>query len=462
MAYAQLSIPSLNEIKRESSEKSVIKDIVVTGNKKTKDIVIIREVGFQVSDSLPTSNLMAVLNRIRFNILNTKLFSDVTINIKDWDEHGLELHIKVVEKWYIMPIPIFQLADRNLNEWWVDRNRDFKRIQYGVLLNWANFRGRNETLNISASLGFAQLLGGSYYMPYLSKDGRLGASIELVMMRSKRMPYDTYENKLRFYYDKNFIRKTIDIAPKLLIHRDVNFLHYIEGRYSYRWVEKFIPSLNEDYFLNGKNTQSTFSIEYGFDIDKRTLKAYPTTGYQIRGSIANYGLGIPADVNMTSLSLSGSKFFTLDKRGKHSTGHFLKTYASFPKKQPYNIQRGLGYDQDFVRGYEYYVVDGQHFALSKNEYRYHLGTFKMGANPKRRKPLLLEPLPIDFFLKGFIDAGYVKDRFFSDMNPLNNKMLLGGGIGLDILLMYDRVIRIEYSVNKSKEHGLFFHLELPF
>ncbi|HZH67791.1 MAG TPA: BamA/TamA family outer membrane protein [Chitinophagales bacterium] len=459
---SQEKIPSLSEINKQSSVKSLIKDISISGNKKTKDFVIIREMGFDIGDSLPVTNIATTLSRVKYNILNTKLFTDVNLNIRNWDAEGLEIAVTVVEKWYILPIPIFQLADRNLNEWWVDRNKDFKRIQYGAMINWGNFRGRNETLNISASLGFAQMIGLQYDMPHLFSKGRLGAHIDINMMRSKRMAIDTRNNKLVFYYDKNFITKSIHVAPRLLIHRDANTYHYVEAAYRYKWVDRHVPQLNEDYFLNGKNTQSAVSVEYGFDIDKRTLKAYPTVGFQIKGSISNYGLGLQNNINMTMLSLSGSKFFTLDKKSKHSTGHYLKVNSSFPRQQPYNLQRGLGFEQDFVRGYEYYVIDGQHYFLAKNEYRYHLGTLKIGANPKKRKPLLLQPLPFDFFIKAYIDAAYVSDKFYTFENTLHNELLVGGGIGLDILLMYDRVVRIEYSVNKEKEHGLFFHLELPF
>src|SRR5690606_38365233 len=128
-----------------------------SGNKKTREHVIIREMGLQPGDSIPISNVSLSLDRIKLNILNTKLFNDATINIRNWDENGLDLYVEVVEKFYIIPIPFIQLADRNLNEWWVDRDKDFKRIQYGATVNWSNFRGRNETLSITASLGFAHL-----------------------------------------------------------------------------------------------------------------------------------------------------------------------------------------------------------------------------------------------------------------------------------------------------------------
>lgn len=459
---AQVKLPSINQLTKAEGEKAFVKEVVISGNKKTKEFVIIREMGIGKGDSIPISNISSSMDRIKLNILNTKLFNDVQLNIKNWDDDGLELHVTVVEKFYVIPIPFVQLADRNLNEWWVDRGKDFTRIQYGATINWSNVRGRNETMSITASLGFAHLLDINYYMPNLSKNGKIGASFKVQMMQSKRMAYDTKDNKLVFLYEDKFIKRGIEIAPRLILHRNLLVKHYIEAQYSYRWVHDDVSRLNKDYFLNGANKQSAISLEYGFDIDKRTLRAYPTSGYQIKGTLTNYGMGLQRQVNMTMLTVTGSKFFTLDKKSKHSTGHLLKVKGSYPHKQPYNIQSGLGYDQDFVRGYEYYVIDGQNFALLKNEYRYHLFTLKFGARTNGKKQILKQALPFDFYLKSYLDAGYVDDNFYTEDNHLQNKWMIGSGVGLDILMMYDKIIRIEYSLNRMKEHGLYLHMLLPF
>ncbi len=461
-AEAQIKVPSISNIIKGTGEKAIIRNIVISGNKKTLEKVVVRELGFGIGDSLPVNNIAGVLDRLKLNLLNTKLFSDVQMNIKNWENGGLDLDVTVVEKWYIVPIPIFQLADRNLNEWWVDRNHDFKRIQYGLTVNWANFRGRNETLNISASLGFAQMFNINYQMPNLSKNGRIGASFNVMMLQTKRMPYDTYKDKLIFYYGDDMIKRSMDLSSRLLLHKNIYIQHYIEGKFSYRWIDNKISKLNHDYFLNGANKQLAISLEYGFDIDRRTLKAYPTRGYQVEGFVTNYGLGLQKQVNVTTASINVSKFFTLDDYDKHSTGHSLKLKGSYPAKQPYNIQSGLGYEQDFVRGYELYVIDGQSYALLKNEYRYKLASLRLSFNKRKVNTTAKQVFPIDFFLKTHLDAGFVEDKYFTEFNSLRNKWLIGGGIGLDVLLLYDKLIRMEYSVNREKEHGFYMHLELPF
>jgi len=60
------------------------------------------------------------------------------------------------------------------------------------------------------------------------------------------------------------------------------------------------------------------------------------------------------------------------------------------------------------------------------------------------------------------DVAYVNDTQFNQSNFLGNRWLLGGGLGLDLVLYYDKVIQIQYSINHLKEKGLFLHFKLSF
>jgi hypothetical protein len=42
-------------------------------------------------------------------------------------------------------------------------------------------------------------------------------------------------------------------------------------------------------------------------------------------------------------------------------------------------------------------------------------------------------------------------------NYLNNRLLYSGGVGLDIVLFNDFVIKLEYSANQFREKGLYLH-----
>ena len=66
-------------------------------------------------------------------------------------------------------------------------------------------------------------------------------------------------------------------------------------------------------------------------------------------------------------------------------------------------------------------------------------------------------IPFRFYLKGYADVGYVHNKFNTTGNIFSNKLLYTGGFGLDILTIYDIVLRFEYSFNQLNERAFFFH-----
>ena len=66
-------------------------------------------------------------------------------------------------------------------------------------------------------------------------------------------------------------------------------------------------------------------------------------------------------------------------------------------------------------------------------------------------------VPFKFYIKGYADVGYVYNGANSIANSLNNKLMYTGGIGLDVVSIYDIVFRIEYSFNQFRQGGIFVH-----
>jgi hypothetical protein len=60
----------------------------------------------------------------------------------------------------------------------------------------------------------------------------------------------------------------------------------------------------------------------------------------------------------------------------------------------------------------------------------------------------------------FFDTGYANSEHVIN-SKLTNEFLYSGGLGIDLVTYYDKVLRIEYSLNKFGEHGIFFHLAAP-
>ena len=116
-------------------------DISISGNKVTRKSIITRELTFNVGDTINTKYLVETALRSQQNIFNTQLFIyDSVKYVIDPNARTVDFNIKVKERWYIIPSPIFEIQDRNFNQWW--RTKDLFRINYGFALGWDNFTGR--------------------------------------------------------------------------------------------------------------------------------------------------------------------------------------------------------------------------------------------------------------------------------------------------------------------------------
>ncbi|MCU7375765.1 hypothetical protein PEC18_34350 [Paucibacter sp. O1-1] len=64
----------------------------------------------------------------RRKVVNTNLFVTVDLLTQpNIDSVRTDIRIVVKERWYLIAVPVFQLADRNFNEWWYERKRDLSR-----------------------------------------------------------------------------------------------------------------------------------------------------------------------------------------------------------------------------------------------------------------------------------------------------------------------------------------------
>ena len=130
-------------------EKCIVSLIEIKGNNITKKNIITRELDFSVNDTLLYSDLLKKIEYSRENLKNLRLFNLVEIDLKekkDVDKKYVKIivSISLTERWYIWPFPIFEVYDRNFNVWWSEFKEsdysDFSRINYGIFLNWENFR----------------------------------------------------------------------------------------------------------------------------------------------------------------------------------------------------------------------------------------------------------------------------------------------------------------------------------
>lgn len=439
----------------------MIVDIQIEGNKKTREYVIRREMSLEEGQSFSLVELEQALALDRKRISNTRLFLSVNTTIVPLDEAHVRVLIELQERWYVVPVPIFKLADRNLNDWWTNQERDLSRVNYGLKFNHYNFMGRAEKLALIAQFGYTRSFRIAYYIPYIDKTRKNGLGINLLYYDNHNLALRTVNHKRVFLNNSEHeLRKTL--AAGLTFTRRSSFYTTHFGQFNF-YKDVFADTvirLNPEFIPHKNRSLQYFLLTYGLAHDMRDNVSYPLKGYHFVASATKIGLGIIDDVNILELEATVSYYKPLSP--KLFLSNVLSTRASTPKEQPYHLLRGLGYGRLYVRGLELYVIEGQHHVLNKTELKWQM--LKHEFDLGKLMPIdQFSKVPIALYPKIFFDVAYVSmQNTRPENNFLVNRPIWGTGVGLDIVSFYDFVFQLEYSMNNLYERGIFIHINRNF
>jgi outer membrane protein assembly factor BamA len=438
--------------------KLVINNISISGNNKTRSNIIVRELTFNVGDTILSSDLERLTNRSRENILNTSLFNYVTIKTLNISDERIDILIIVEERWYFWPALIFKYDDRNFSAWL--KAKDLSKTKYGFSLEKFNFLGRKQNLRISFLFGYAKQFEMSYKNIALDRNRRhfIGAMAEI--SRQDEMIFDTkYDEPVLFkstyqpVFERNKYTVNYTYRPFL------NDFHNLYVNYFEYKVSDTILKLNSDFLGKNISEMECFTIDYVYTKDKRDIKAYPLKGYYFE-LLAGQTFSHPVSKNSFSSTViipNFYKFLEISSRLHYAANLTLK--FSYNSTNSYFFSRSLGYIYN-LHGFEYNTIEGEHFIILKNLVKFTL------LKPKITE-LKFIPLPkfnkihYAIYLNLFTDCGYVSSKYASPENDYSNKFLYSGGIGLDLVTYYDKTLRAEYSVNGFGKGGFYFHLTAP-
>ena len=431
--------------------------IKITGNKITRDKIITRELEFHSGEQLTISELRKKIVKSRENLLNRQLFNFVTIETSDSGDYR-NISIDVVERWYIWPVPILGLADRNFNVWW--ETKDFSRVNYGVDLKDANFRGRMEKLHLFLQGGYDKKIVGKWVIPYLNKHQNLGMTLAGGLKYNHETAFKDTLNRPVFYrFEDDFARKNYFGELGFSFRPGFNSLHYFTITYNNLWYNDSLLLFNPD-LTYGKDHYQYFDLFYKFKLDYRDYAPYPLNGYYFDFSLRKTGLGILSkDVDLWSSTFNFDQYFQIYKRF-YFAYRITAFYSNQEKFQPYFLTTGIGFDDFEMRGYELVVVRGQKMLLFRSNVKFELIPMKV-HRIKFIKSEKFGKLFYASYLNLFFDTGYADDQQTFNNNPLGNKMLWTLGAGLDIISFYSIVIRLEYSINRQKETGFYVAFVAP-
>jgi len=450
---------------QQSGPQAIIQNIILEGNNRTKDRILLRELDVKVGDTIYLKDFQERFFTTKKRLLSTSLFNMVSINFINYNDFNetTDIHILVRENLFIYPAPIIEFADRNFNVWWQEQNHSLSRINYGLRVDHINLTGVKDKLKLKVQFGYTRKYEVDYNIPYLNDDQTIGLGFNIFFAEQKEIGYITQNNKTQFFQaedERKLLNRfrvgtTLNYRPNLFTFNTVRLEFHRNG------IDELVAKiLNPDYFLNGKESIRFVFLEYDYEYNKRVFDIYPEGGYAINFNIKKEGLGLFNDFNNLSVHLDTEKHFRLND--------FLIT--SFRLKGKTNLIRdpiafanntGLGYGNNIVGGYELYVLDGTDFVLS--EYQLKARFFNKVLDISKYMPIpAFKKLDLQIFLRWNTDVAYVNEPRYRFSNDLNNRWVVGFGPSLDFLFYNNFLYKFEYNFNQLGESGLFIHNSLSF
>lgn len=437
--------------------------IHITGNKRTRESIILRELRLREGNVISKSDLAYVITKDQQKLFNLHLFNTVSINVVNVDSVLVDLHVDLNERWYSFPIPRFQLSDRNFNEWWQNYNHDWRRVNYGLKLYQYNLWGRNHTLLLKTQFGFRHDFQLTYKIPYINRKQKEGLILEMDYVDGKSVPDSTVGHKLHFIKSRNVIRTTRSVGVTYTYRKNFYLQHRIKYEYLFSNIADTLAILNPNYFGEGETRHQQYdALTYEISADRSDVVAYPLKGYAFIAGIQQAGIALQHDLQKTSAYLRFSGYVDLGR--KFYLSNLSYVFWSNPSSNlPYFNYSTMGYDKIFVRGYEIYAIEGPRYYLNKTTLKKKLFSRSWHLNNWSLKQF--NYLPIAVYVKTYADVGYVDNYTAYEKACVNtllaDKLLKGAGFGFDVVTGYDLAVRFEYTFTPLT-HGFFLNFKKEF
>ncbi|MEJ7678778.1 MAG: POTRA domain-containing protein [Segetibacter sp.] len=380
----------------------IISDIIVTGFKKTKLYIIQREIPFKKGEYILRPDLTSKLNLCKQQLINTTLFVDVDVKPVMLDSNHAFIQINVKERWYLFPIPYFRIVSRNFNTWWVEENHNLNRVEYGLKFMQNNVTGRKDNVNIWLISGFTQQFSLRYENPNIDNKLKHGINIGFGMKRNRELNYgmDSIKpNKIGFVkHDDRFIINQNYIDFAYTYRPAIKTRHAIKASYVNIGIDDSVIKLNPHYFGSSATRLKYAELSYTLSYTNVDYIPYPLKGFSGEASIyKRFG--------------TNSNFWQIGGRGNYniklSPASFIQLQAAgllrYPFNQPYISNNLMGSSDLYMRGLEYYVIEGVAGGVARATVKNEILSLNV-RNLIRSKTH--DKIPFRVFLKAYGDLGY--------------------------------------------------------
>ncbi len=430
-----------------------IKEIQVHGNEVTRRTILLREMNINEAEIILTDSIPDLISENTLRLRNLSLFNEIDMRIEMVSADEIIWHIHVKERWYIIPEVSVGLADRNFNQWWVEQHHNINRINFVLAAEDKNFRGNLETLTAFAQIGYTQKFLINYMRPYINKAQKSGLGFTASYSTNRQIFYETDSNKQ--VYAGTYT------SPILLRQAEATISYYYRPAYAVRHIFQFgyrdykvadtVLQLNKNYFADSSTHLRMLEFVYRLEVNHVDNWDYPLHGnklvLQASSRIGFEGIKFQNLVTLEAgifRNPSYKWFFTTIFRGR----------LMLPQQQPYALTEGLGFMANYVRGYEYYVVNGSNYGILRFDLKRELFNHTFNNIPIK----YLTAFPLRIYPKIFTDIGAINTLYPAASNSfLSNQLLYAFGVGVDIITAYDLKIRLEFAYNGLNQKGLYLH-----
>ena len=431
-----------------------ISAIEITGNKKTKDYIVKRELPYKVGDLLSKDDLDSLNIVSQQQLFNTALFLETNVSSEILDSTSVKIKIQLKERWYFFPIPYFRWVDRNFNQWWNESNRSLERVNYGINFRQANATGNNDKLTIGYITGYMHQAILRYQLPFIDKQLKYGMGLGLAQFNQKEINYKTLGNKQVFFRTDDIIRKGYRANVNVTYRPNLFERHAFQVGIGNESISDSAFAIAPNLLPNHKKSFSYLDINWSYSKVRFDYNAYPTKGASTEIAFAQR---FSKENNLSAIQ------FRQIVAHRIAPNRFIfaesLTIGRTMQQSNYSDRKLMGYGLMQMNGLEYYVVDGNAATVFKSAIHQRIGSYTL-INPLTKK--FLPSVKYTFWIKAFSQLGYVYSSEKNKSNPLANSLLRTAGIGVDIISIYDLVLNVEYSINQLGDKGLYLHSGINF
>ncbi|MHC1778797.1 MAG: POTRA domain-containing protein [Bacteroidales bacterium] len=447
----------------KSENHSQISNIIIIGNSKIKDFVILRELPFKKGDTIEKSLLNELVQQGRDNLLNLSLFNFVYISQKsnfaptgDGSDE-VEIIISVDERWYFWPIFGFSLEERNFSNWIKDPVWDKITTRIGLRIYGTG--GKNQTITALLMNGYNNGFKIEFSNISLDKEGRHFGGISVQHKYSKILNTISLLDKPVFIRaDKGYLENLFNISLSYIYRPRPRIKNRIILEFESTRIDSTVLISNSKYWGGDHLKRESFMATYGLTFDERDNIQYPLNGYYVDFQAKGY---VSSGLEVQHVQIKGDVSYFTSLSKKLSASARVQCAFSAKNCEAYIFDKALGYGDLFLRGFENFISDGQHYMLLSPTLRFNI----LPTTVYNLKFLSFLPkfnkVHMTIYGKTFADAGYVYHKTPLYANTMSNKWLVSYGLGVDVVTYYDLTFSLDYSINQMRQKGLFLSVKRP-